>query len=73
VVVTPRIVQRAPLGRAVVARTAAVHDHGRVDVAYPWWDSQDPYQPHKSNYAPNLGEAGNNDGSSTTGANNGTY
>jgi hypothetical protein len=63
VVVSTRVVQRAPLPRAVVARTVAVHPHAqRVDVAYPYWDARDPYQPHLSNYAPNLGEAGNNDG-----------
>jgi len=61
VVVTSRVVQRAPLPRAVVARTVAVHDHGRVDVAYPSWDARDPYT-GLSNYAPNLHESGNSDG-----------
>jgi hypothetical protein len=74
VVVSQRVVQRAPLPRAVVARTAAVHQHAqKVDVAYPWWDAQDPYQPWKSNYAPNLGEAGNNDGGNTGGDSSGGH
>jgi len=68
--VNSRIVTRAPAPRAVQAVTATVHHHGRVDVSYPRWDSADPYQPWKSNYAPNLGENGNNDGSSTTGGDN---
>jgi uncharacterized membrane protein YgcG len=66
-VVSNRQVLRAPAPRAVSAITATIHQHGRVDVSYPWWDAHDPYQPWKSNYAPNLGEAGNNDGSGTTG------
>jgi len=83
VVVSSRVVQKAPLGRAVVARTVAVHDHGRVDVAYPHWDARDPYT-GLSNYAPNLHESGNSDGghssssngtssSSSSNGNNGTY
>jgi hypothetical protein len=73
VVVSSRIVQRAPAPRALQARTVVVHDHGRVDVSYPHWDARDPYQPWLSNYAPNLGEAGNNDGGSTGGDNSGGH
>jgi uncharacterized membrane protein YgcG len=72
-VVSNRQVLRAPAPRAVTAITATIHQHGRVDVSYPWWDAQDPFQPWKSNYAPNLNEAGNNDGGNTGGDSSGGH